>query len=169
MAVASALDVLIVYLPAYGEAYGLSVVTVGSLLAVRAAATLVARSFLGRLTDRLGPGAALMVTTATAAVAIGGLAAAPPVPVLFVLIALIGIGLGVGQPLTVAWVGMQSPPRERGLAFGVRHTGNLATLTVVPAAMGMVAGATGINAIWLVMAGFLAAGAVVARRTRFAP
>ena len=70
--------------------------------------------------------------------------------------------------LTVAWIGMQSPRNERGLAFGVRHTGNLVTLTVVPAAMGLLAGATGLAAIWLVMAGFLAAGAVVAGRTRFA-
>jgi MFS family permease len=168
LAVASGLDVLIVYLPAFGEAHGLTVATVGSLLAVRAGATLVSRAFLGRLTERLGPGSTLMITSATAALATGLLATSPPVPILFGLMILIGIGLGVGQPLTVAWIGIQAPPHERGLAFGVRHTGNLATLAVVPAAMGVVAGATGINAIWLVMAGFLAAGAVVARRTRFA-
>jgi MFS family permease len=168
LGVASALDVLTIYLPAYGDANGLSVAIIGSLLAVRAAATLVARAFMGRLTDRLGPGGALLVTTATAAAAIGVLAISPPVPVLFALMILVGLGLGVGQPLTVAWIGMQSPRNERGLAFGVRHTGNLVTLTVVPAGMGLLAGATGLGAIWLVMAGFLAAGAIVAGRTRFA-
>jgi MFS family permease len=167
LAVASALDVLTIYLPAYGESNGLSVATVGALLAGRAAATLVARAFMGRLTDRIGPGGTLLVTTAASAFAIGALALAPPVPVLFVLMVLVGLGLGIGQPLTVAWIGMQAPRNERGLAFGVRHTGNLVTLTVVPAGMGLVAGATGIGAIWLVMAGFLAAGALVAGRTRF--
>jgi MFS family permease len=167
LAVASGLDVLIVYLPAFGEATGLSVATVGALLAVRAGATVVSRAFMGRMTDRLGPGRALVLTTGLAAACVGLLAVPAPLPVLFVLIALLGFGLGIGQPLTVAWIGLQSPPNERGLAFGIRHTGNLATLVVVPIVMGVIAGATGIGAVWLVMAAFLAGATVIAARTRF--
>jgi len=169
LAVASALDVFIVYLPAYGEVNGLSVVTVGALLALRAASTLVSRAFMGRLTDQLCPGSTLWLTTAVAALSFALLPMVAAIPALVVLVILIGLGLGIGQPLTVAWIGIQSPPRERGLAFGVRHTGNLATLTIVPAGMGLIAGATGINAIWVVVAAFLGAATVVAARTRFAP
>jgi MFS family permease len=167
LAVSSGVDMLIVYLPAYGEATGLSVTTVGGLLAVRAAATLVSRAFMGQMTERFGLGATLVLTTGIAAVCVALLPVPIPVPLLFVLVALIGFGLGIGQPLTVALIGLQSRPDERGLAFGVRHTGNLATLVLVPIAMGSIANVSGIGAVWPVLAGLLAAATLVASRSRF--
>ena len=168
LAVSSGVDMLIVYLPAYGDSTGLSVTTVGGLLAVRAAATLVSRAFMGRMTDRLGLGRTLVFTTGIAAVCVALLTVIAPVPLMFVLVGLIGFGLGIGQPLTVALIGLQSHPTERGLAFGVRHTGNLAALVLVPVVMGAVADASGIGAVWLVLAGLLGSATVVAGRTSFA-
>jgi MFS family permease len=168
LTVASSLDVLIVYLPAYGEVVGLSVATVGALLAARAAATLIARAFMSQLTSRFGPGTTLLATTALAGLSVFVLALEPQLWVLVILMVGIGLGLGIGQPLTVAWIGTQTPPSQRGLAFGVRHTGNLAALIAVPAVMGLIAGTSGIDAIWVAAAIVLAVAAVVAAKTTFA-
>jgi hypothetical protein len=86
---------------------------------------------------------------------------------LYVLMILLGLGLGLGQPMTIAWVANRSPRSERALALGVRVTGNRAALLVVPAAMGAIAGASGLAAIWLILAAVLGFGALVARRTPF--
>jgi MFS family permease len=167
MAVTASVDVLIAYLPAFGAASGISVTTVGALLSVRAGASLVSRVFMGRLSVLLGLDRLLFASTATAAVGILLLPLISDVGLLFVLMAFIGLGLGVGQPMTVAWVAQQSRPEERGLALGVRLTGNLAALLVMPLAMGLVAGARGVSTIWVALAILLGLGAVVAWRTPF--
>jgi MFS family permease len=165
--VISVLDVLVAYLPAYGEAAGLSVATVGALLTVRAAASLVSRLFMPRLIDLMGRGGLLAVSMVMAAAGIVLLPIVSSEPVLFGLMILAGLGLGLGQPMTIAWVANRSPRSERALALGVRVTGNRAALLVVPTLMGALAGATGLAAIWVVLAAALGFGAVVARRTPF--
>jgi MFS family permease len=161
--VISSVDVLIAYLPVYGEAAGLSIETVALLLSVRAGASLVSRVFMTRLIDLLGRQRLLTINMLMAGVSVAALPFVTSVPVLFVLMALIGFGLGLGQPMTMAWVANRSPRQERALALGVRLTGNRAALLIVPTLMGAIAGASGITAIWLVLAGFLGFGANVAR------
>jgi MFS family permease len=165
--VISAIDVFVAYLPAYGDINGLSVETVGALLSVRAGSTLVSRVFMGRLIELMGREWLLASSMLMAGVAIGALPFVTSVPVLFGLMILIGLGLGLGQPMTIAWVANRSPRAERGLALGVRLTGNRASLLVVPTLMGAIAGASGIAAIWLVLAASLGFGALIARRTPF--
>jgi MFS family permease len=165
--VISAIDVLIAYLPVYGVAAGLAVETVALLLSVRAGASLVSRVFMTRLIRSLGRPRLLGISMAGAAVSILILPLVPPVWLLFLLMIVIGLGLGLGQPMTIAWVANRSPRQERALALGVRLTGNRAALLIVPTMMGVIAGASGITAIWLVLAGFLGVGANVARTTDF--
>jgi MFS family permease len=165
--VTASIDVLLAYLPAYGAAAGLGVETVGALLAVRAAASLGARAFMGRLHAALGLGRLLFASTAIASVSLLVLPAVAAIPLLFVLMILIGLGLGVGQPLTVAWVAGRATPDDRGVALGVRLTGNFAATLIVPTLMGILAGASGLGAIWGALAALLAAGALVAWRTSF--
>ncbi len=165
--VLSSVDVLVAYLPAYGEAVGLPVEVVGLLLSLRAAASLISRLFMGALIERLGRERLLAASMILAALGVGALVVVPPTPVLAALMILAGLGLGLGQPMTIAWVANRSPRRERALALGVRLTGNRASLLVVPTAVGALAGATGVTSIWLVVAGFLALGALAALRTPF--
>ncbi|HWP63342.1 MAG TPA: MFS transporter [Candidatus Binatia bacterium] len=165
--VLSSVDVLVAYLPAYGEAVGLSVETVGLLLSVRAGASLASRLLMGVLIDRLGRERLLATSMILAALGVGALILVPPTPILVALMIAAGLGLGLGQPMTIAWVANRSPRRERALALGVRLTGNRASLLVVPTAVGALAGATGLTSIWLVVAGFLALGAIAALRTPF--
>ncbi|HYH91774.1 MAG TPA: MFS transporter [Candidatus Saccharimonadales bacterium] len=162
--VISSVDVLIAYLPVYGQAAGLSVETVAILLSVRAGASLISRIFMTRLIDVLGRTRLLTISMVMAGVSVAALPFITSVPVLFLLMVLIGLGLGLGQPMTIAWVANRSPRNERALALGVRLTGNRAALLIVPTIMGAIAGASGITAIWLVLAAFLGFGANVARR-----
>jgi predicted MFS family arabinose efflux permease len=155
-------DVLAAYLPAHGEEVGLSVGLVGVLLSTRAAATLVSRIFMGQLIRLLGRSRLLGLSMLVAA---GALAALPFVrapAALIALMVILGLGIGFGQPMTIAWVANRSPRSERGTALGVRITGNRLALVIVPTIMGVIAGAAGIAAIFVVMAIALALGAVLA-------
>jgi MFS family permease len=167
LTVISSIDVLVAYLPAYGEVTGLSVATVGLLLSIRAGSSLVSRFFMASLIARVGRQRLL---TATMAMSGAGLLLLPftgSIPLLIGLMLVIGFGLGLGQPMTIAWVANRSPRHERALALGVRVTGNRAALVSVPTAMGALAGAAGIAGVWLALAAFLGAGALVASRTPF--
>ncbi len=165
--VISSVDVLIAYLPVYGEATGLPVETVGLLLSVRAASSMVSRLFMAQLIALLGRNRLLAASMLMAGAGILSLPFIGSVPVLFGVMILIGLGLGLGQPMTIAWVANRSPRQERALALGVRLTGNRGALLIVPSLMGAIAGVTGVMAIWGVMAIVLGAGAVVAARTPF--
>jgi MFS family permease len=165
--VTASIDILIGYLPVFGTATGLGVGTVGALLAVRAGASLVSRALMGRMSAAIGIDRLLFASTAVAGAGMLLLPIVSTVPWLFGVMVLVGLGLGVGQPMTVAWVANRSRPDERGLALGVRLTGNLAGLLIVPTAMGVLAGASGIEAIWIALAALLGLGALVARRTPF--
>jgi len=164
MIVVSSIDVLLAYMPLYGEVRGLAVSTVGILLAVRAAASMVSRLLMGYLIARLGRNWLLAISMTSAAV---GLAALPLVTspiVLGALMFLIGLGLGIGQPITMAWVANRSPRAERGTALGVRLTGNRTALVVVPVVVGAIAGVSGVSLIFWIIAIVLAGGAVVGYR-----
>jgi MFS family permease len=165
--VISTVDILIAYLPAYGNATGIAIASVGFLLSVRAGASLVSRVVMGRAIMILGRERTLWISMALAAVGVGLVPFTASVPVLTVLMVIAGLGLGVGQPMTIAWVAQRSPRAERGTALGVRLTGNRLALLSVPVVMGALAGAAGIAAIFGVLGLALAGGAILAARTPF--
>jgi MFS family permease len=165
--VASAVDMVIAYLPVYGETAGLSVGLVGLLLTVRGVAALVSRFFMPQLIALLSRERALALSMLLAG---GGLIALPFVTsdwVLVLLMVAAGLGLGLGQPMTISWVATRSPRSERATALGVRLTGNRASLLLIPPVLGAVAGAAGVTAIFVVLAGSLVGGAAVASVTPF--
>ena len=166
MIVVSSIDVLVAYMPVYGEVRGLAVSTVGVMLAVRAGASMVSRLFMGYLIARLGRNRLLALSMGGATAGLVTLPLAESPWLLAALMVLIGLGLGIGQPMTMAWVANRSPRAERGIALGVRLTGNRSALVVVPIVVGAVAGAAGVSVIFWLMAGLLGVGAVVGYRVR---
>ena len=164
MIVVSSVDLLIAYLPLYGEVRGLTVGTVGILLAIRAGASMVSRIFMGVLIDRLGRNLLLAVSMTSAAIGLALLPFLTEPLVLGALMVLIGLGLGIGQPMTMAWIANRSPRAERGTALGVRLTGNRAALIVVPIAAGAVAGVIGVSLVFWLVAILLGAGAAIGYR-----
>lgn len=163
--VISTVDVLAAYLPLYGESAGLSVALVGALLSIRAGATLVSRLFMVRLIARLGRRRLLALSLGVSTVGLALIPFTTSPPILVVLMVLGGFALGMGQPMTIAWVANRSTRRDRATALGVRLTANRAALLVVPAAMGVIAGAAGIGAIFWAIAALLGTGSAVALAT----
>jgi MFS family permease len=156
--VVSSIDMLIAYLPVYGEAHGLSVALVSLLLTTRAAATLVSRVGLGWWLRRFGRRRVLSAGLAMAAASILVLAQAPAEWLLFPVMVAFGLGIGIGQPLTMSWVADQSPRAERATAISIRLVGNRFALLTVPIIMGAIAGSAGIGVAFASVAALLCGG-----------
>lgn len=168
MTVLATMDVITVYLPALGEERGLSVATVGALLAVRAGASMASRLFLGRLVALVGRERLMIASLASAA---GAVVALPfvPLPLAFVVMAVAGLTLGVCQPMTMAWVAARATESARATAMSLRLLGNRVGQVIIPLAAGSVAVVTGTAGV-LAAAGLTVAvsAIVVARRGRAA-
>ncbi|MFJ6676673.1 MFS transporter [Actinosynnema sp. NPDC091369] len=163
--VIAAVDITLVYLPALGAERGIPSGVVGGLLAVRAAASMTSRLFLGRLAAWLGRRRLLLGSVATAAVGLAAAAVPMPVWLLGVVVLVVGLGLGVGQPLTMSWLAEATPPGLRGRAMSLRLTGNRLGQVLVPSAAGLLAAGTGAAGVLvLTAAGLTAAGVAAGRR-----
>lgn len=173
LTVLSSSDLLAAYLPAYGEAQGISVQTVGFLLAVQGIAALVARLAMLRLIAALTRQRLLALSMLLAAAGMASLPLLHDTRALFAAMVVVGFGLGLGQPITLAWVAGQAPREIRGTAMSVRLSGNRLGQTVVPVAVGAIAGAGGLAAVFVSPAVLLALGGslvlAAARRVRNEP
>ena len=162
----TAVDLLVAYLPAYGEERRITPQIVGFMLATLAFAQMTSRLALGRLLDRFGHVAVLVGSIVLAGIVIPGLLAPLGEPALIALMAIAGLGLGLAQPLTLVWVAIATPPESRGLAMGVRMGGNRLGQLLVPVGVGATAGQLGVGAIFLAVAGMLGAAAGYVLRER---
>jgi MFS family permease len=168
LAVLSSVDLLVVYLPAFALATGIQVETVGLLLATRAAASIFSRVLILPLRTLFGRRQLLAAALLMPAIALSVFPiAAPSLPIMFVLIGVAGFGLGLGQPLTVSWVAARAPIEVRGMAIGLRLSGNRLGQLVVPAAVGVAAGAIGLAGVFWSVGGMLAAGVILVMSSPF--
>jgi MFS family permease len=162
----TAVDLLVAYLPAYGEERSITPQMIGFALAVLALAQMVSRLVLDRLLNRFGHAATLVASVLLAGLVIPALIAPINEPVLLVIMTIAGLGLGLAQPLTLVWVALATPPGSRGLAMGVRMGGNRLGQLLIPVAVGATAGQLGVGAIFATTAAMLAAAAGYVVRER---
>ena len=160
-------DLLVAYLPVYGEERGLPVELVGALLSVRAASSMASRLAMSTLIRRLGRARLLYGSAAIAGVALAGVPFVAESWGLALLMLVAGLGLGFGQPMTIAWVASRAPRSLRATALGLRLTGNRLGQLTIPAVVGLAAGLTGVATVFWSMAAVLLASALVVRRTPF--
>lgn len=153
--VMTTVEILTMYLPAYGEATGLSVREVSFLLATRAAASLASRFLMTRLIRAIGHRWLLIGSTVVPAVTLCFWPLIDGFGVLLVFMIVIGFGLGLGQPITLAWVAGRVSAESRGAAFGLRLTANRFGQMCIPLAVGAVAGSAGIASVFFSMAALL--------------
>ena len=164
MTVLTSIDLLIAYLPAYGESVGIPVETVGLLLGAQAGGTLLSRLIMVWLIDRLGRRRLLVSSMALSALGLAAIPLFTDAVAMFALISVAGFGLGLGQPLSLAWIVAQVPERIRGTAIGVRLTANRFAQLAIPFAVGGVGGFAGVAAIFVTTGTMLAAGAAACAR-----
>jgi MFS family permease len=159
--VLSAADLLVAFLPAYGQLHGLSPGLVGLLISAHGLAAIVVRLCMVRL---LGAFTRRALLSACLTVAAAGLAVIPFVswvPGLFVLMLVTGAGIGLCQPIAISWVAGAVQPEVRGTAMSVRMAGNRLGQTVVPLGVSSLAGAAGISAAFVGPAALLLMAAVL--------
>ncbi|MEZ3182054.1 MFS transporter, partial [Streptomyces pimonensis] len=169
LAVLSATDILTAYLPVVGEHRGIDPAVIGLLLSLRAAATIACRLVLTPLLRLLGRTVLLTVTCLLAALLCAGLALPLPVRALALVLAVLGFCLGVGQPLSMTTVVQAAPADARSTALALRLTGNRLGQVAAPAAAGLVAGAAGVAAPFVMLGALLFLASGVALRTPSRP
>ncbi len=152
IAVLTALDLLIAYLPVLGEARGFSPGLVGGFLALRAAAGLVSRLNMTRMLALAGRRRLLFGSMLAASAAMLGIAGIGSPWAVGLFVTVVGYSLGVGSPMTMAWVVSRAPATGRGTALAVRMTGNRIGQVVVPAAVGGLATLFGPGAVFVAVA-----------------
>ncbi|GAA5103272.1 MFS transporter [Haloechinothrix salitolerans] len=158
----SGVDLLIAYLPVYGEHAGLSPSLVGTMLAIRAGLSFVTRLFLDALVRFAGRLVVIVVSAAVATATMLTIVASSGPFMLGVLMVLLGLTLGLGQPLTMTWVVEQAPRRLRATALALRITGNRVAQTTAPALAGGFSSIIGVAGPFVLAALLLgAAGASV--------
>jgi MFS family permease len=167
VAVVVSINVLIAYLPAYGEAEGISVQVVGMLLALRAAASMASRVLMGPMRRRIGRRNLLILCMVAPAVALLAVSLESNFALLVLAMIVTGYGLGLGQPLTLAWIAGQAPRDLRGTAVAVRMAGNRLGQFAIPATLGLIAGFAGVTGVFWSLGIFLAVSAALVRTGPF--
>lgn len=153
--VLAVVDLTVVYLPALGAERGLAASTVGLMLAVRAAFSMVSRLGLGHLSKWMGRTRLMLWSLALSAVTLSLATVPMPTWLLFVVLAALGLGLGIGQPLTMSWLTTRAPSGQRGRALALRLAGNRVGQVILPSTIGVVAAGAGAGGV------LVAAAAVV--------
>lgn len=172
MVVLATIDIVVAYLPQYGEVRSIPVEVISALLAIRASLSIISRLGMGVLIRRFGDGSVLIGSMLASALSLALVPLFDGLVPLAVLMAVCGFGLGLGQPMSMAWVADRAPEEVRATALGLRLSGNRLAQLLMPVAVGTVAGRTGVDLVFWLMAALLAAtSGYVGRRdlaTRFA-
>lgn len=154
----ASVDLIVVYLPVYGQARGLPVTVVTTLLAIRAGTSMVSRAVMSPLIKAAGRKRLLAAGSLLPGLALFAVPLTTDTVALVVLMSITGFFLGLGQPLTLVWVINQVPARVQGAVLGLRLSGNKAVQLVLPVVSGALAASLGVAAAFWLIAGMLTAG-----------
>ena len=152
LAISSVADVLVVFLPLFGNQNKFSPYAIGAILAIRAGTTMLSRLFLGRLSDRFSTFQLLWWSTIISTLCCVAMAFAHTPVTLGAIVFIAGFSLGVGQPLTMSLVSQKTESSERALAVSARLMGNRFGQFLVPAAAGSIAAASRAGAVFIALA-----------------
>jgi len=159
--ISSASDILVVFLPLFGQEKNFTPTAVGLLLSLRAGMAMLSRFFLGRLSSRFTARNVMIISGGISAVSCGVIFLGDTLLVCALIIAIAGFALGIGQPLTMAWVSRSSLPEERAMAISLRLTGNRLGQFILPLVAGVTAGSLGVGSVFLVLSGMLGVSTAV--------
>jgi MFS family permease len=152
-------DLVVVYLPLLGTERGMAVDAIGTLLAVRAVFSMLSRFMFARLNDLMGRRRLMIVSVFASAISYAALAAPFPFPVMAAVIAAAGFSLGISITVTIASLLALASAQAVGTANSLRIMGNRIGQFVIPFLAGLIAAATGVGGIFLIIGLSLAASA----------
>ena len=138
-----ALTVREAFLPVMLEQLGMSATLIGTLVSIGSLTAVLIRLVMPQVVRLLGgTGRTLIITMAAVALGIGLLAVAESVTAFVILAVVVGFGTGIGFPLSIVAVATHVPPRQRGMALGLRLSASHLVETFVPALAGLLVAAT---------------------------
>jgi MFS family permease len=159
----TALDLLVIYLPALGAERQIDSSDIGLLLTVRSVASLVSRVGYARLIFAVGRMPLTLASMLGSAAGFLLLALPLSLPAMYLVLIGLGFAMGIASTLTLSGVMYLAPPEVCGTALTLRMTGNRVGQIVFPALAGLLAAATGIGGILLALGvGLAASGVAVA-------
>lgn len=156
----SSQDLIVVYLPLFGTERGIEVADIGTLLTIRAVASVVSRFLYVRIVAAVGRHRLMVASSVTAAFAFVALAVPAPLIVMGLAIAVIGFAIGLATTLTVTGVVGMFAAGARATANSLRMMGNRFGQMVFPVGAGLVATAAGVGGVFVIIAASLIASAV---------
>jgi hypothetical protein len=155
-------DLIVVYLPLLGSDRGLSVDAVGTLLAVRAVASMLSRLIYARLHVAFGRIPLTLTSTFVGAGAYTLLAFPLPLPLLYAAIAVAGFALSISITASIAGVLSIASGGAIGTANSLRTMASRIGQSIIPIVASLVAAATGTGSIFVIIGiGLAASGAAV--------
>ena len=156
----TAVDLLVIYLPALGAERHIDASDIGWLLTMRSAAALISRMFYARAIYTFGRSPLTLASMLGSAASFLLLALPLTLPMMYAVLALLGLAMGIASTLTISGVVHLAPAEATGTALTLRMTGNRVGQIVFPALAGLVAAATGVAGILLALGFGLAASGI---------
>ncbi len=134
------------FFPVLMDGYGYSATAIGFFLSLRALVSMSVRGFMGPFIKFVGGRfPALILSIVVMGVGIGITPFCQGYFLLTVNAIMVGIGLGLALPLSMATVSEGVPPEDRGVAMGIRLTGNRLAQLVNPIFFGLIAQRFGLS------------------------
>jgi MFS family permease len=155
-------DLIVVYLPLLGAERGFTVGAVGTLLAIRAAASMLSRLLFVRLHSAFGRFRLTVISTFCSAVSYVLVALPLPMPLLYAAIAVAGFALSVAITASIAGVLGMASGGAIGTANSLRTMANRVGQFIIPILASLIATMFGTGGIFVIIGVTLAAsGAAV--------
>jgi MFS family permease len=155
----SASDIIVIYVPLLGAERNIDVHDVGLLLTVRAIFSMVARLFYARMVLAFGRWPLMIASTFACGLSYAAFAAPLPLWAMHMAIAVMGFSFGLATTLSITIVVDMTTVSARGTTNSLRIMSNRAGQFVLPFSAGLVAAATGIAGLFLVLAAAISASA----------
>src|SRR5580704_16764326 len=160
-------DLIVVYLPLLGADRGMSVDAVGTLLAIRAVASMISRLLYVRLQFAFGRVPLTIVSSIISALSYAAVALPLPRALLYVAVAVAGFSLSVAMTASIAGVLAIAAGGAIGTANSLRTMVNRAAQFIIPILASTIAAAVGIGSVFIILGiGIAASGAAVHFDTR---
>ena len=156
----TAVDLLVIFLPVLGSERQIDASDIGLLLAARSVASLVSRLFYSKMIFGFGRVPLTLVSMLASAAAFMVLAIPLSLPAMYGVLSVLGFAMGIASTLTISGVVHIAPQAAHGTALTLRMTGNRIGQVLFPALSGLVAAASGVASILLIIGLGLAVCAV---------
>jgi predicted MFS family arabinose efflux permease len=159
-------DLLTIYLPLLGADNNINVRDIGTLLTVRSIASLLSRMCYVRILRLVARQPLTLASMLGAGIGFVCLALPIPLSAMYAAMTVMGFSLGIATTLSLTNVVDLASPAAMGTVMSLRITGNRIGQVAVPFLASLIAAATGVGGIFVIIALSLAASGAAVHLSR---